>query len=107
MGRVPPPNPNPTQSYLPAPNPNPTLSYYTSSPPYPHFTPTIPHFYILNLNLNILEVKRQIDNPSHYPTLVGYVRLGKDERYSGVVLGKDHFSKDVSLCYYEMSLQLY
>ena len=40
-------------------------------------------------------------------TQLGYVRLGKDERYSGVVLGKDCFSKDVPLCYYEISLQLY
>ena len=33
--------------------------------------------------------------------------LGKDERYSGVGLGKDRFSKDVPMCYYEISLQLY
>ena len=33
--------------------------------------------------------------------------MGKYERYSGVVLGKDCFSKDVPLCYYEISLQLY
>ena len=27
--------------------------------------------------------------------------LGKDERYGGVVLGKDRFNKDVSLCYFK------
>ena len=43
----------------------------------------------------------------HYPTLllVGFVMLGKDERYDGMVLEKDRFSKDVSLCYHEISLQ--
>ena len=35
--------------------------------------------------------------------MLGYVRLGKDERYNGV----DRFSKDVPLCYCEISLQLY
>ena len=40
-----------------------------------------------------------------YPTLLGYVRLGKVERYVGVVLGKNRFNKDIPLCYHEISLQ--
>ena len=40
-----------------------------------------------------------------YPTLLGYVRLGKDEKYGGVVLGKNCFNKDIPLCYHEISLQ--
>ena len=71
--------------YLPPPNPNPTLPYSTPSPPIPLLHPY----------------------PSpllHYPALLGYVRLGKNERYSGVVLGKDHFSKD-PLCYHDISVQ--
>ena len=74
---------------LPSPNPNPTLPYSTTSTPLPqryqyptNFTPTLPTLL-------------------HYPTLLGYVRLGKD----GVVLGKHRFSKDVPLRYHEISLQ--
>ena len=37
--------------------------------------------------------------------LLGYVRLGKDEKYGGVVLGKNCFNKDIPLCYHEISLQ--
>ena len=42
-----------------------------------------------------------------YPTILGYVRLGKDEKYGGVVLGKKRFNinKDIPLCYHEISLQ--
>ena len=40
-----------------------------------------------------------------YPILLGNVRLGKDEKYGGVVLGKNRFNKDIPLCYHETSLQ--
>ena len=41
-----------------------------------------------------------------YPiSVVGYVKLGKDERCGGVVLGKTRFNKDIPLCYHEISLQ--
>ena len=40
------------------------------------------------------------------PTLLGYVRLGKVERYGGAVLGNNRFNKDKSLCYdHEILLQ--
>ena len=71
---------------IPPPNPNPTLPYSTQSP---LLHPLHPYPSPLLL----------------YPTILGYVRLGKDERYVGVVLGKNRFSKDVPLCYHEISLQ--
>ena len=43
--------------------------------------------------------------PLLYPTLLGYVRLGKAERYDGAVLGNNRFNKDISLCYHEILLQ--
>ena len=35
-----------------------------------------------------------------------HIQIEKDERYGGVVLGKDRFSKDVSLCYHGISIQI-
>ena len=73
-------------SYPPPPNPNPISAYSAPSPPqhppHPYPSPLL-----------------------HYPTLLGYVMLGKDERYDGMVLEKDRFCKDVSLSYHEISLQ--
>ena len=73
-------------SYPPPPNPNPVSAYSAQSPPlhppHPYPSPLL-----------------------HYHTLLGYIMLGKDERYDGMVLEKDRFSKDVSLCYHEISLQ--
>ena len=34
-----------------------------------------------------------------------HIYPGKVERYGGVVLGKNRFNKDISLCNYEISLQ--
>ena len=70
----------------PPPNPNPISPYSAPSPP--------------------LHSPQPYPSPLlHYPSLLGYVMLGKDERYDGMVLEKDRFSKDVSLCYHEISLQ--
>ena len=74
------------------------VGYHHQTPILPF--PTLPHLHPTPLH--------PYQSPLlHYPILLGYVRLGKDERYSGVVLGKDCFSKDVPLYYYENSLQLY
>ena len=77
LGRVP---------YPPPPNPNPVSAFSAPSPPLQS-----PHPYPSPL--------------LHYPTLLGYVMLGNDESYDGMVLEKDRSSKDVSLCYHEISLQ--
>ena len=94
-------NPYPT---LPYPStPTPTLPYrpthFLPYPTYHHQTPILPY-----PTLPHLHPTPQYQYPSnftptlppflHYPTLVGYIRLGKDERYDGVVLGKDRFSID-------------
>ena len=34
--------------------------------------------------------------------MVGYAKLGKDEMYGGVVLGKNRFNKDIPLWYHEI-----
>ena len=52
---------------------------FTPTHPHPTHTSTLPSPLVL------------------YPTLLGYVRLRKDVKYGGVVLGKNRFNNDIPL----------
>ena len=92
-----PTHPYPSAPFLFYPTiPFPTNTVPTTSKPQPYPTPsqslTLRYKYPTNFTPTLPPL-------SHYPTLLWYVRLGKDKRYGGMVLGKDRFSRDVRLHY--------